>query len=215
MTCTYGTSGQEGPHYWADCVREEGIQAAHKFKRLNNSDLAAECRDGGWTATIHPVEVGCRGFVGKSAFQLLRAAGTAGISLRRATKELVKEAEKASYWLWLRRRDMNWGPSEGSCRGWLGDVPTSHCPPPPPGDVLDRGQNVSEWWHQVLTLQLTQRCTGEGAAGRNVKQETPPVYWNGYSHFIHFKTVATEVEIQFLSTWISLLPQFESCIFLF
>ncbi len=109
MTCTYGTSGQEGPHYWADCVREEGIKAAHKFKRLNNSDLTAECRDGGWTATIHPVEVGCRGFVGKSAFQLLRAAGTAGISLRRATKELVKEAEKASYWLWLRRRDRNWG----------------------------------------------------------------------------------------------------------
>ncbi len=38
----------------------------------------------------------------------------------------------------------------------------------------------------------------------------------GYSHFIHFKTVATEVEIQFLSTWImfpSLLPQFGSAFF--
>ncbi len=37
-----------------------------------------------------------------------------------------------------------------------------------------------------------------------------------YSHFIHFKTVATEVEIQFLRTWImfpSLLPQFGSAFF--
>ncbi len=30
------------------------------------------------------------------------------------------------------------------------------------------------------------------------------------SHFMHFKTVATEVEIPFLSTLISLLPQFGS-----
>ncbi len=88
---------------------EEGIPAAHEFKRLKYTDLAAECRDGGWTTTIHPVEVGCRGFVGKSAIQLLRAAGTTGISLRRAIKELAEEAEKASYWLWLRRRDRNWG----------------------------------------------------------------------------------------------------------
>ncbi len=47
---------------------------------------------------------------------------------------------------------------------------------PPPGDVLDRGRNVHEGWHQLMTLQLTQRCTGGGAAGRNVKQETPSVY---------------------------------------
>ncbi len=41
--------------------------------------------------------------------------------------------------------------------------------------------------------------------------QTPMTY--GYSYFIHFKTIATEVEIQFLSTLImfpSLLPQFGS-----
>ncbi len=31
-----------------------------------------------------------------------------------------------------------------------------------------------------------------------IHHQTPRTY--GYSHFIHFKTVATEVEIQFLST---------------
>ncbi len=38
----------------------------------------------------------------------------------------------------------------------------------------------------------------------------------GYSHFIHFKTVATEGEVQFLRTRImfpSLLPQFGSALF--
>ncbi len=43
--------------------------------------------------------------------------------------------------------------------------------------------------------------------------QTPMTY--GYRHFIHFKTVATEVEIQFLSTWIMFpsLPQFWKCLF--
>lgn len=41
---------------------------------------------------------------------------------------------------------------------------------PPPGGVLDRGRNISERWYQLTTLQLTQKCTGGGAAGSNVKQ---------------------------------------------
>ncbi len=68
---------------------EERITSAHEFKRLKYSDLAAERRDGG---TDRPVEVGCRGFVGNSTIQLLRAAGKTGISLRRAIKELAEEA---------------------------------------------------------------------------------------------------------------------------
>ncbi len=48
----------------------------------------------------------------------------------------------------------------------------------------------------------------------DLEPKTPTTY--GYIHFIHFKTVATEVEIQFLSTLImfpSLLPQFGSVFF--
>ena len=53
---------------------EEGIPVAHEFKRSKYSDLAEECRGGGWSATIHPVEVGCRGFVGglRSGSSVLR-----------------------------------------------------------------------------------------------------------------------------------------------
>ena len=88
---------------------EEGIQAAYERKAAKYADLAAECREAGWSTTIYPVEVGCRGFVGTSTTRLLRDVGTTGAKLRRVTKALAEEAEKGSFWLWLRRRDKNWG----------------------------------------------------------------------------------------------------------
>ncbi|KAJ8332759.1 hypothetical protein SKAU_G00416550 [Synaphobranchus kaupii] len=89
---------------------EGGLETAHERKRAKYSDLAAECREAGWKATICPVEVGCRGFVGSSTFRLLRDLGCTGAGHRRASKELAEEAEKGSFWLWLRRKDTSWGP---------------------------------------------------------------------------------------------------------
>ncbi|KAJ8350642.1 hypothetical protein SKAU_G00257720 [Synaphobranchus kaupii] len=89
---------------------EGGLETAHERKRAKYSDLAAECREAGWKATICPVEVGCRGFVGSSASRLLRDLGCTGAGHRRASKELAEEAEKGSFWLWLRRKDTSWGP---------------------------------------------------------------------------------------------------------
>lgn len=73
------------------------------------SELAAECREAGCSTTISPVEVVCRGFVGTTTTRLLRDVGTTGATLRRVTKALAEEAEKGSFWLWLRRRDKKWG----------------------------------------------------------------------------------------------------------
>ncbi len=47
----------------------------------------------------------------------------------------------------------------------------------------------------------------------NTHHQTPMTCTYGYSPFIHFKTVATEVEIPFLSTLIDLLAQFGSVFF--
>ena len=88
---------------------EEGMTAAHERKHLKYSELAAECQEAGWRVRVYPVEVGSRGFVGKTVVQLLRSAGMMGTSLRKAVKELGEEAEKASYWLWLRRKEKGWG----------------------------------------------------------------------------------------------------------
>ena len=88
---------------------EEGLEAAYERKKAKYADLVAECRESGWSVKLYPVEVGARGFVGRSTSRLLKDLGLRGATLSRSTKELSEEAEKASYWLWLRRQDKAWG----------------------------------------------------------------------------------------------------------
>ncbi|KAL2099527.1 hypothetical protein ACEWY4_003921 [Coilia grayii] len=88
---------------------EEGMEAANERKRARYADLAADCREAGWKAVTCPIEVGCRGFVGSSTVRLLRDIGCTGAGCRKASKGLAEEAEKGSFWLWLRRRDKGWG----------------------------------------------------------------------------------------------------------
>ena len=90
---------------------EEGIEAANERKRAKYADLAAECKEAGWEAITCPVEVGCRGFVGSSTARLLRDMGCIGGEQRKAIKELAEEAERGSFWLWLRRKHRSWGPN--------------------------------------------------------------------------------------------------------
>lgn len=82
------------------------MTAVHERKYLNYTELTAECREAG---CILPVEVGCRGFVGRSTVQLVRDVGVTGAKLRRTVKDLGDEAGRSSYWLWLWRKDSGWG----------------------------------------------------------------------------------------------------------
>ncbi len=88
---------------------EEGLEAAYERKKAKYADLVAECRESGWNVRLYPVEVGARGFVGRSASCMLKDLGLRGGTLSRSTKELSEEAEKASHWLWLKQRDKAWG----------------------------------------------------------------------------------------------------------
>ena len=47
--------------------------------------------------------------MGLSTICLPRDTGVTGGNLKKTTKELAEEAEKGSFWLWLRRKDMSWG----------------------------------------------------------------------------------------------------------
>lgn len=75
----------------------DGVPATHKLKQPKNSDLAAKAG-----TAIDPVEEGCRAFMGKSAIMLTLTARMVGSSFKKSTEE---EGEKASYWLWLGRRE--------------------------------------------------------------------------------------------------------------
>lgn len=87
---------------------EAAVEEAFERKSLKYTELAADAEQRGWKAKICPVEVGCRGFVGKSTIRLLKNLGIRGQAQRQAIKTLSGAAEEASRWLWMKRRDSSW-----------------------------------------------------------------------------------------------------------
>ena len=88
---------------------ESSVEEAYERKKLRYAELGAEAEQRGWKVRIRPVEVGCRGFVARSAVSLLRELGGRGQSVRKVVKELSDEAAQASQWIWIRRSNSSWG----------------------------------------------------------------------------------------------------------
>ncbi|KAI3354735.1 hypothetical protein L3Q82_004569 [Scortum barcoo] len=76
---------------WEDAVGE-----AYEQKSLKYSELAADTERRGWKTKVYPVEVGCRGFVCRSAIRLLKELGIRGQALRQAVNSLSNAAEQFS-----------------------------------------------------------------------------------------------------------------------
>ncbi len=89
---------------------EEAIDEAFERKRLRYADLAAEAEDRGWKVNVHPVEVGCRGFVASSTKMLLKEVGIRGQAQRKTIKDLATAAERSSHWLRLKQKETVWAP---------------------------------------------------------------------------------------------------------
>ncbi len=78
-----------------------------------------------------------------------------------------------------------------------------------------------KWWFSQcgrtwLVCRKQLNTSGVTLNEPQTHHQTPMTCTYGYSHFIHTKTVATEVEIKMLSTWMmfpSLLAQFGSAFF--
>ena len=90
---------------------EERVDEAYEIKKTKYEDLANICRDRGWKTWIFPVEVGCRGFPSQSVWKMMGAAGIKGRTRKSAVHVLGKAAERASSWLWLRRKEPMWKPA--------------------------------------------------------------------------------------------------------
>lgn len=89
---------------------EAAVEEAFKCKSFKYTELASDAKQHGWKAKLCPVEVGCRGFVGKSTIGLLQDLGIPGQVQRQAIKALSSAAEEASRWLWVEKRDSSWAP---------------------------------------------------------------------------------------------------------
>jgi hypothetical protein len=89
---------------------EEGCEEAGERKTSKYADLVRRCREEGWRTWFFTVEVGCRGFPGHSVWKLLTAIGLTGRRKKTAARKLGEAAERASFWLWHKREEMEWGP---------------------------------------------------------------------------------------------------------
>ena len=82
---------------------ESRIDAAHAYKTEKYADLAQSLRNAGFQTRVYAVEIGARGFVGASAYDLMKRLAISGKSRTRTLRAMAEAAEKSSSWIWSRR----------------------------------------------------------------------------------------------------------------
>ena len=82
---------------------EENMEEAYERKLSKYQELLESCRTSGWRTCYFPVEIGCRGFAGRSMVRALTCLGITGQKRRRAIKLILEAAEKTTRWLWIQR----------------------------------------------------------------------------------------------------------------
>ena len=88
---------------------EDRIDEAHELKRAKYEQILLDAQRNGWTTHNFPIEVGCRGFAGRSITRLLKSLGMQSKEVKKACLSISAIAERCSRWLWL-RRDCAWLP---------------------------------------------------------------------------------------------------------
>ena len=84
---------------------ESRMEEAHLYKTEKYAELANSLRRSGFQSRVFAIEIGARGFVGTSAYSLMKQLSVSGRKRTRALKALAEAAEKSSSWLWSRRND--------------------------------------------------------------------------------------------------------------
>ena len=84
---------------------ENRMEEAHIYKREKYMNLTKELENAGYKAVVMPVEVGARGFVGSSVYDLLTKLSVCGNKRTKALKILAEIAENSSRWIWSRRNE--------------------------------------------------------------------------------------------------------------
>ena len=95
---------------------EERMDEANERKRSKYQELVDECRRQGWKTIFEPLEVGCRGFAGRSLCRVFTQLGLVGEAKRKAIRSATEAAERATRWLWIKRAD-SWANAAGTQAG--------------------------------------------------------------------------------------------------
>ena len=84
---------------------EDNFEAAHERKLGKYQELVEQCRDRGWQTKCEPIEVGARGFTGKSLNKTLNELGLTGFKKRRALRSITEVVELSTRFLWLKKAE--------------------------------------------------------------------------------------------------------------
>ena len=82
---------------------EDRIEEAHELKMTKYDPLVSEARKKNWAAYCFAVEVGCRGFPGKSLSWMLKKTGIPSAKRKKIIINIAEEATRCSRWIWLQR----------------------------------------------------------------------------------------------------------------
>lgn len=86
---------------------EENLDAARRRKMDKYTDLVDTCRAAGWEAILVTIEVGSRGFVGRSVL-FLKRLGVTTKALKETRKKMSLAALQGSYDIWQHRENFVW-----------------------------------------------------------------------------------------------------------
>ena len=79
---------------------EENFELAQERKKDRYAELVRDCAARKWQCELFTVEVGCRGFIGRSTSKFLLRIGFTGRRACSLCKLLSEKAEGASAWIW-------------------------------------------------------------------------------------------------------------------
>ena len=83
---------------------EMNMEEAFERKKLWYKNLHMECEDKEWAYQVMPIEVGCRGFIGRTTTSYLTRLGLTNRAIWRVTQQLQTAVERASSWIWSKIR---------------------------------------------------------------------------------------------------------------
>ena len=90
------------------CPKEERIRVSHELKASRYYELAQSAKDNGWSLSVWPIEVGCRGFVALSTMKAIRAFRFPRAQQSRLKRQLELVSMRCTYYIWCSRAQALW-----------------------------------------------------------------------------------------------------------
>ena len=102
---------------WENSVEEAYVRKQSAMQSLHQKQRSV-------ATTRKSIQLKCRGIVVLSTIRLLKELGIHGQALWNTIRSVSEEADKSSWWIWLKRKDPCWAPNAS---GWsLGTVDTGY-----------------------------------------------------------------------------------------